>query len=385
MLDWLIIGGGIQGTALALYLTRRKRIPHDRLRVLDPHGRPLALWKQHTHNTGMEYLRSPLVHHLSDDPFALRTFAQTRPGQPHARYIPLYDRPSLDLFNTYSQQLIERNRLDELFVQGRANGLTHLKSGWRVETNNGSIEAKNVLLAIGRTEQPRIPEWAIKPKARETQIHHLFELGFNRDDLTQWQNAVVIGGGISAAQIAMTLASKQPGTVTLLSRHEPRIHHFDSDPCWVTRLCLEDFTHEPDPNQRRKIIQQARHPGSIPHDIADALQFAQETGLLRVIMGEVTEIDGSTLTLSNGDMLPADLILLATGFESKRPGGVWLDTAIADYDLPVAACGYPVVDETLCWTDGLYVTGPLAELEIGPTSGNIIGTRLSMSRLKAVT
>ncbi len=384
MLDWLIIGGGIQGTALALYLSRRRRLPHDRLRVLDPHETPLTLWQQQTHNTGMDYLRSPLVHHLSDDPFALRTFALTRPGQPHARYIPLYDRPSLDLFNTYSQQLIERNQLDKLFIQGRADGLTRLDSGWRVETNKGSIESKNVLLAIGRTEQPRFPAWAVQPKAPGTAIHHMFEPDFDRDKLTNWAEAVVIGGGISAAQIAMTLAAQQPGTVTLLSRHAARIHHFDSDPCWVTRLCLDDFHKEPDPNQRRVIIQQARNSGSMPSDIADALRQAQETGVLRVIDGEASGINGSTLTLSKGDTLPADLILLATGFERTRPGGDWLDAAIADYDLPVAACGYPVVDETLCWADGLYVTGPLAELEIGPTAGNIIGARLSMSRLKVV-
>jgi hypothetical protein len=83
------------------------------------------------------------------------------------------------------------------------------------------------------------------------------------------------------------------------------------------------------------------------------------------------------------ETIEADLVVLATGFESARPGGVWLDEVIAALNLPTAECGYPIVDRTLCWGPGLYVTGPLAELEIGPVARNIIGARLAAERIGA--
>ena len=89
------------------------------------------------------------------------------------------------------------------------------------------------------------------------------------------------------------------------------------------------------------------------------------------------------LTLGTGDSLVADRVLLATGFVQSRPGGPLVEHAIADYGLPCAPCGYPIVDKQLCWRDGLYVTGPLAELELGATAPNIRGARLAGERLPA--
>jgi hypothetical protein len=82
-----------------------------------------------------------------------------------------------------------------------------------------------------------------------------------------------------------------------------------------------------------------------------------------------------------GLRLRAAQVLLATGFEQQRPGGAWLDRAIADYDLPLAPCGYPLVRPSLVWAPGLYVTGALAELELGPVARNIVGARYAGERL----
>jgi hypothetical protein len=52
--------------------------------------------------------------------------------------------------------------------------------------------------------------------------------------------------------------------------------------------------------------------------------------------------------------------------------------------LECAGCGFPVVDDLLQWRPGLHVTGPLAELEVGPASRNIVGARLAGERLRRV-
>lgn len=384
MLDWLLIGGGVHGTALAFHLIHRRRVPASRLRILDPHGSLMARWDRFTANTGMIYLRSPGVHHLNDDPFSLRTFALTQAGQPLADFIPLHQRPALALFRAHSQQIIDRHRLDTLRLCGAALALHRTRDGWRVETTHGLLEAANVVLAIGAGDAPRWSDWAVRLRDRGAAVHHIFDVGFALESLPDAGRVLVIGGGISAAQVAVTLAARSPGRVSLLARHAPRIAHFDSDPCWTTRQCLARFAAEPDVSARRRMINAARQPGSMPPDVHQSLMAAIDAGRLRFDRAAVESVDwdGATITLHTAESsYTAERLLLATGFEARRPGGAWLDAAIRAYDLPLAPDGYPLVDASLRWMHGLFVMGPLAELEVGPTSRNIIGARLAAARI----
>ncbi|MBZ0284081.1 MAG: lysine N(6)-hydroxylase/L-ornithine N(5)-oxygenase family protein [Anaerolineae bacterium] len=380
MLDWLIVGGGIHGTHLSLYLTQRRGV--QSVRVLDPHPQPLALWRRFTTNTGMEFLRSPHAHNLHFDPFSLVTFARTQVGEPLARFIEPYGRPALELFNTHSDRLIDRYKLADLRLTGRLQGLTRLTDGWRAETDNGAVEARRVVLCIGMTEQPYWPEWA---HDLGTNVHHIFDPTFSREDLPLWKQALVVGGGITAAQTAIALALRAPGTVTLLMRHTPRIHQFDSDTGWITPHYLDGFYHLSDYTARRKMIVEARHRGSLPVDVAKELERAVQDNLLiqqtDEVVGAQRTPSGINLHLASGDHLTTDCLVLATGFTPHRPGGEWLDVAIQNYELPTAPDGYPIIDRTLCWSPGLYVTGPLAELEIGPVARNFIGARLASERI----
>lgn len=380
-LDWLIVGGGIHGTTISLALTRQRGVDRARLRVLDPHEHPLARWEANTANVGMAYLRSPHVQTLDADPWSLSTFSKTRRGEPLAEFIPTHNRPSLALFQAHSDWVRQRHRLDDLRVQGRATGLERIDGGWRVESTAGALAAHSVVLAFGAGEQPRWPDWATPLREADAPVNHIFEDGFQRDALPDWRQAVVIGGGISAAQVALALAVRQPGSVTLLTRHLLRLHAFDSDLGWVAGSELQAFRATTDYTQRRQIIREARHTGSVPADVAALVEQAQREGVLDVRVGEVTNADAQDgnigLELAGGGLLVTDRLLLATGFDPRRPGGPWLDAAIRRYGLPLAADGYPIPGEHLAWADGLYVSGPLAELEVGPVARNIIGARLA--------
>lgn len=390
MLDWLIIGGGIHGTYLSLYLTQRKRLSSDQVRVLDPHPQPLALWQQFTANTGMSYLRSPHAHNLHYDPFSLITFTRTRVGEPLADFIAPYGRPSLELFNTHSQLLIDRYHLDDLRLLGRAQGFERLPEGWRVQTDSGTLDAHNVILAFSNTERPFVPEWARAAQAEDAPVHHLFDPAYRRS--TPEGQTLVIGGGITAAQVATALALESPGDVTLLMRHEPRVHQFDSDLGWITHQHLDGFYQDADYTRRRQLIRTARHRGSMPPDVIHELEQAVQHGLLHQRIDEVSSLHVKSvgqsprllLSLVSGNTIQADHIILATGFETNRPGGAWLDAAINTYDLPIAEDGFPIVDNHLCWSRGLFVSGSLAELEIGPVARNFIGVKLAAERIGAL-
>ncbi len=388
MLDWLIVGGGVHGTYLSFYLTRVKGVARDSLRVLDPEREPMARWNARAANTGMAFLRSPHAHNLDHDPWSIVTFAATKAGKPLAAYIPLHNRPSTALFTAHTRWLVERHALDQLRVVGRSDGLERIDGGWRVSYESGSLDAHQVILAFGLDENTHWPQWACELREAGGTVDHIFMPGFDRAALPAWDQIAVIGGGITAAQTALALSGRAPGTVTLLMRHAPRIHHFDSELGWIKGALLEEFERETDFDRRAAIIRQARHRGSMPPDVYEALQAAVANGRLNVRQTEVihAEHDGAgvRLDLASSDALRVDRVLLATGFEPARPGGAWLDRAIAAYGLPVAGSGYPIIDKALRWADGLLVSGPLAELEIGPTARNIVGARLAAERIATV-
>ncbi|MGQ9898587.1 MAG: FAD-dependent oxidoreductase [Acidobacteriota bacterium] len=390
MLDWLVIGGGIHGVHVALVLTVRAGVVADRLRILDPQPALLARWTQCTGNVQMAFLRSPLVHHIGLGAFDLFEFSRTPEGKPYAAFAPPYDRPGYALFQVHCQHLLAQHRLEALHLQGQAIGLHRLgERGWRVETPNGSLEARRVVLALGLSDQPAYPDWARACQAADAPVRHVFDCDMHTAQLASWRHAVVFGGGISAAQLALALAARRPGTVTLLMPHPVRIHQFDSDPGWLGPKYMRAFEAETSLERRRQMIREARHRGSMPKDVYQDVRQAVQQGILCLQEAGVTsatpQTDGQVLlSLTTGDTLETDNLLLATGFEPQRPGGRWLDDTIATYELPVAPCGYPVVSKSLRWARGLYVTGPLAELELGPTARNIAGARKAADRLAHV-
>ncbi|MBC8070742.1 MAG: hypothetical protein IAG13_20610 [Deltaproteobacteria bacterium] len=83
-------------------------------------------------------------------------------------------------------------------------------------------------------------------------------------------------------------------------------------------------------------------------------------------------------------MLAVDHIMLATGFHRDRPGGTLVDDAIETLGLPCAACGFPILRDTLEWRPGFHASGALAELELGPIARNIAGARAAGERLARV-
>ncbi|MBK8257472.1 MAG: FAD-dependent oxidoreductase [Polyangiaceae bacterium] len=387
MLDWLIIGGGVQGTHLSLHLTKLRGVPRDRLRVLDPFAEPLTLWSRFARNTGMRFLRSPVVHHIDIPAYALMHFSDTSEGRPHKRFTEPFDRPGTSLFDAHSRAVVRKNKLDELRVQGTAQALTAIDGGYRVETEHGCLESAKVLIAISAADMPLWPEWARSLKAQGAAIDHVFDAEFNRETVPQFESAVVIGGGITAAQTALALSRRAWGKVTLLTPHAPRVRWFDASPGWMGPLNIEGFRREPCIETRRAIIRKARYKGSMPPEVRGQLHQASLIGKLNVRVGCVVQGETANglmrFTCDDGSTFTADRVVLATGFETKRPGGQWLDRAIADMNLPTAPCGYPKIDPNLMWRPGLYVTGALAELEVGPAARNIVGVRLVAEKLKA--
>lgn len=378
--EWVIIGGGVHGVHAAICLIAAG-VPGEQIRIVDPGQVLLSRWMACTEATGMTHLRSPAVHHLGVSPWSLKHFARDLRGRQESRacFAPPYDRPSLELFNAHSMALIEQHRLDEIHMRSRALGIILEGDGVRVRLEHQeALSAGHVLLALGASEQLNLPEWV----HASPHVRHVFARGFVFPELDARSRVAVIGGGISAGQIA-SRCHALGARVHLFARHLPRVHQFDSDPGWLGPKYMGLFEKEDDPERRRRMIGAARHRGSLPPDVMRRLERAMRAGGVtwhqEEVLGMNASGDGSVELVTASTSHAFDEVLLATGFASKRPGGELVSHLARA--LPCARCGYPLTDHWLRWHPNIFLTGPLAELELGPTARNISGARRAGERL----
>jgi hypothetical protein len=389
MYEWLIIGGGIQGCTMATYLLRNRKTSIENIAIIDPHHKPLSTWLRCTSTLEMPFLRSPSIHHIDVDPFALEKFVNSSIGKYLNKFTLPYNRPSLELFNEHCHQVFEETQLRNCWIQGRVIGMGRIRNGWKVVLADGQeMTSQHVVLAMGLSEHPFYPEWAKHVQSQKGHITHVFDKNISDFNETQ-RPIVVIGGGISAAHISLRLSYLFPGEVTLLTRHSFRVHQFDSDPGWLGPKNMSSFRQVKDHNERRKVIQKARYRGSIPQELRRALIRAQQRGCLTILTDEVrgTSVRNrqTMLLLESEQEILTGSIVLATGFHSTVPGIEWLQSVVHSEGLSCAKCGYPIVSpNNLEWGPNLFVIGALAELEIGPVSRNIAGARRGAERILRV-
>jgi pyruvate/2-oxoglutarate dehydrogenase complex dihydrolipoamide dehydrogenase (E3) component len=174
--------------------------------------------------------------------------------------------------------------------------------------------------------------------------------------------------------------------VTIVARHAPREAQFESDPGWLGPRFMRAFSAEGDLVRRRAVIASERKRGTIPPDVLRELRHAIRRRSIRWLETEVQSAvqhgDGVRLSTTFGS-LEVDEVILATGFARERPGGDLIEELVARHGLRIAPCGYPLVDERLRWHARVFVMGPLAELELGPSARNIAGARAAAQRILA--
>ncbi|KON88826.1 hypothetical protein AF332_19805 [Sporosarcina globispora] len=381
--DWIVVGGGIQGSTIAAFLVKNNKVSTDKLRIIDPHDMPLFKWTKSTERIGMKFLRSPFVHHLDVDPFSLRSYAVNHQWK-KSEFYGVYKRPSLEIFNVHSQSLLQDLGLGASWHQGYVNGIDREANYWSISTVVGErLKSKKVVLALSINDQLHVPEWAESIKQGRNQLFHIFD---EAADFSKLRPPVaVIGGGITAAHTVIKLSALYPGQVTLIKRHPFRVCDFDSDPGWLGPKYQKNYQRIKDYSERREVIKKARNRGSLPSELFHKLRKLENDQTIKLADGEITSVQGGEnkelILLMDTQEVKVQSIVFATGFRPSRPGGNWLEKAIEKFGLPCAKCGYPIVSHSLEWCPHLYVTGPLAELEIGPIARNISGARQAAERI----
>jgi thioredoxin reductase len=376
-IDWLIIGGGIQGTYLSNLLVHTAGIHRDQVRVLDPYERPLSNWQRLTRNCGMQHLRSPSTHNIDLGILSLYQFARSQERHSLVDFIPPYNRPSLSLFQKHCEKVVCDRELGALRIQGRALAVKKQKACLEIETDRGNLFARHLIVAIGLNEQPFWPDWAKSLRRETPHIHHVFDQAFSRTQLAELPVTVVVGGGLTGVQTALAISKEKKTELMLLTKHPLRVDNLDFDPCWIGPKCLRGFHKTPYPD-RRPLVEAARHKGTITEEVHHQLHQAVKKGRVKIRVADIVSVsqrNGRLQLHTSASLIRADQILLATGFESIRPGGPLIDQMIKEFRLKCAACGFPVIGQDLRWHEHIFLTGPLAELQLGPATRNIVGAR----------
>lgn len=384
--QWVIAGGGIHGLAACVHLVRSGTARVEEILVIDPEPDYLMSWERKAERTGMTHLRSPSVHHLDQDPFSLQTFAHGQGMNHHLK--GRYKRPSLVLFGQHAEWLITSLGLRRAYRQDDVRGLLRKKGGYTVRTAGGAvIRCRHVIVATGMLHRASWPEWAKKiDRASPGRVQHLLS-SHDFDPANIKPPVLVVGGGISASQTALLWSRVYPGEVTLLRRNPADLSDFDSDPGWLGPKYMTRFVEEADPKKRHRMIREARRTGSVPGFLHRELMRTQAEGRLTIRQGEL-----SSVRMKRGEMAyqcdgeaagSCGSVILATGYEPGVPVPDWLESYSLRHGLPLSPDGTPLPNTNLMWDDHLFLTGPLAELILGPTSRNIAGARKAASRITA--
>ncbi len=397
MYDLLIIGGGLQGVFFAHAFHSRGLADADRIAIVDPNETLAAVWDARCSRVGMDMLRSPSSHNMDPDYRALRRFARRHGYSSEAHLHYPYARPSLKLFNDQLHRIIETDGLKHSHLCARVVSIEARKGGFRAHTPNGAVDASLVILATGSGGLQE-PGFIKKNGGPTERISHLFSdtdaidsVPVPADDMharaaSMGERILILGGGISGWQAALRYARLGAARVTVASPHPIRESIFDSDPCYIGPKCGNEYRSLSIPERIEK-LKAVRYPGTVPPELAvearNACTHGRVDTLEMVANGVKHESGGIRAVAGSGAVSDVyDRITAATGLTCELPYPQLVRSIADSLSLDVHASGHPVLSSDLSWTSGLFVTGRLGELEIGPQAGNIVGAHLAFRRIR---
>jgi hypothetical protein len=379
MTSILIVGAGPAGLACATTLTCQ-RVDAD-VEVVDPSGTWMAAWRRRFAAQDIPNLRSPAVHHPHPDPFGMLGFAAGT-GLIASGGTQL---PTTDLFERFIDEVIEQRGLTDRVTPTAAIGLRVGADGRpEVRLADGSSRRPDRVILATNARRSLVPDGL--RDAASTEVFADTERA-NVADTPVGGHVVVVGGGLSAAHLAIG-AARRGARVTMLARRRIRVRRFDTDPSWLGPRKRRPFEQEPDAFVRRRTIDTARGGGSVPARVRRELDRCIEAGVID--LRERVEVAGCDavgsrvrLRCTDDRTLLADVVWCATGGRID----VGLDPlfqALMTSAPTTVARGLPDLGADLSWPGtGVHVSGFGAALRLGPTAGNLVGQRRAALRIAA--
>ena len=363
--ELLIIGAGPFGLAIAAQASHLG-IEH----IIS--GKPMEFWRRNMPK-GM-YLRSACDWHL--DPVNIHTiekFLESR-GQTASDVEPL----SLEFYLSYAEWFQTQKQITTL--PSYIKQLNHEADFEATTADGDTIRARSVALAPGFRHFANIPD-ELKARLPAGRYSHTCE--FNDFSSAANRRYLIIGGRQSAFEWAALLLEAGASAVYISHRHDSP--SFDpSDWSWVNPLvdAMAD-----NPNWFRNLSQEEKdavsqkqwaegrlklEPWLVPRLQSDRVKVLPRTEISNV------EQNGELLvTLTNGEKLACDHIVLATGYKVDIARLPILSSGNI-LDQLATRNGFPVLDDHFQTSvPGLFITSMPAVQDFGPFFGFTIAVRVS--------
>lgn len=293
--DAIVIGGAQAGLSAGYFLARHRR----RFLILDAHSRVGDGWR------------------LRWD--SLRLFTPARysslPGLPFPA--PRYHLPSRDEMADYLEHYARHFALP-VRLGARVEAVRMVDGRFEVRAGEERLHARNVVVATGPFQHPRVPAFAA---ALEPDIAQLHSSEYRNPAALPAGDTLVVGAANSGAQIALELAASRP--VWLAGRpvgHLPRrlLGRDVYDWLWplATGVSADSWL------GRRLRAKMLGHGDPLVGMTESELAGA---GIRRV--GRVSGVRNGRPELEDGRVLDVAAVVWCTGF---RPDYPWLDLPVLD-------------------------------------------------------
>ncbi|MCC5953224.1 MAG: SidA/IucD/PvdA family monooxygenase [Acidimicrobiia bacterium] len=397
----VIVGAGPAALATVAMLAHRSPDALADTTVIDPTGTWLARWRHQLAAQEVDHLRSPVVHHPHPEPYELLRFARDR----HDELVRSagVELPAVGLFDDFCTSLIEQCGVERMVEPTGVVAVdVGVPRGARLTLDTGEQRAAEHVVLCTNPRRAVLPAWSrggherrhvdaspevhrrrserrlatAGPLDDDPRVRHATTIDLRTDPVPA--RVVVVGGGLTAAQLA--LAALRRGALTTLVTRRPLVRRsFDVEPGWIGPRQLRAFEQICDPVERHRRVLEARGGGSVPDRIAGAVVEAATDGLeLAEDEGpESVEAAGDRLLvcLRSGRIIETDELWCATGTVPAGTGDPLLGGLAAQHPIPVVG-GLPELARDLRWGQtAVHLVGSPTALSLGPAAGILHGQR----------